>query len=56
MKALNTTVAASLSGTAVGLVAWASGFGQVMWPAHPQMADFLATLVTTIVVQTTGLG
>jgi hypothetical protein len=25
--------------------------GQIIWPAHPQMAGFLLTLVTAIVIQ-----
>jgi hypothetical protein len=51
MKSLKLTLIATLIGTAVGLVAWLSGLGQIMWPAHPQMASFMLTLVTTIMVQ-----
>jgi hypothetical protein len=38
---------------AVGLGSWVFGLGQIIWPAHPQMASFLLTLVTTIVIQIT---
>ena len=51
MKTLKISLIASLIGTAVGLGSWLFGLGQVMWPAHPQMASFLLTLVTTIVIQ-----
>jgi hypothetical protein len=53
MKTLKVSLIASLIGTAVGLAAWVLGLGRIMWPAHPQMASFLLTLVTTIVVQIT---
>ncbi|HXZ33774.1 MAG TPA: hypothetical protein VEH30_15970 [Terriglobales bacterium] len=53
MKTLKVSLIASCIGTAVGLGAWLFGFGQMMWPAHPQMASFLLTLVTTIVIQIT---
>lgn len=45
------TLEVSLIGTAVGLGAWVFGIGQAIWSAHPQMACFLLTLVTTIVLQ-----
>ena len=45
------TLKVSLIGTAVGLAAWVLGIGHVIWPAHPQLAGFLLTLATTIVVQ-----
>jgi len=51
MKTLKVSLIASGIGTAVGLGSWALGLGQVMWPAHPQMACFLLTLLTTIVIQ-----
>lgn len=53
MKTLKVTLIATLIGTAVGLGAWAFGLGQIIWPAHPQMASFFPTLVTTIVIQIT---
>jgi len=51
MNTLKVSLIASLIGTAAGLGAWMFGLGQVIWPAHPQMASFLLTLVTTIVIQ-----
>ena len=51
MKTLKLSLIASLIGTAVGLSSWALGLGQLMWPDHPQMASFLLTLITTIVIQ-----
>ena len=53
MKALKVSLIASSIGTAAGLGAWAFGPTRIMWPAHPQLAGFLLTVVTTIVVQTT---
>ena len=53
MNTLKVSLIASLIGTAAGLGAWMFGLGQVIWPAHPQMASFLLTLVTTIVIQIT---
>jgi hypothetical protein len=51
MKTLKVTLVATVIGTAVGLGAWLFGLGQIIWPAHPQIASFLLTLATTIVVQ-----
>jgi hypothetical protein len=51
MKTLKITLIATLIGTAVGLGAWILGLGNMLWPAHPQIACFLLTLATTIVVQ-----
>jgi hypothetical protein len=53
MKTLKVSLIASSIGTAVGLVSWVFGLGQIIWSAHPQMASFLLTLVTTIVIQIT---
>ena len=53
MKTLKLSLIASLIGTAVGLGSWVLGLGRIMWPAHPQMASFLLTLVTTIAIQIT---
>jgi hypothetical protein len=53
MKPLKVSLIASLIGTAVGLGSWVFGLGQIIWSAHPQMASFLLTLVTTIVIQIT---
>ena len=43
------TLKASLVGTAVGTGAWLIGAGDVMWPAHPQAALFLLTIIATVV-------
>jgi len=51
MKTLKISLIASLIGTATWFGAWVFGVGHRMWPAHPQMANFLLTLVTTIAVQ-----
>jgi hypothetical protein len=53
MRTLKVSLIASLIGTAVGLGSWVFGLGQIIWPAHPQMACFLLTLATTIVIQIT---
>jgi hypothetical protein len=53
MKTLKVSLIASLIGTAAGLGSWLFGIGQIIWPAHPQFACFLLTLVTTIVIQIT---
>jgi hypothetical protein len=50
MKTLKVSLIASLIGTAVGLGSWVFGLGRIVWPAHPQIASFLLTLVTTIVI------
>ena len=51
MKTFRVTLIASCIGSAVGLGAWLFGLGEVIWPSHPQLASFVLTLVTTIVVQ-----
>jgi len=51
MKTFKISLIASAIGSAAGLGAWAFGLGKIIWPAHPQMACFLLTLVTTIVIQ-----
>ena len=53
MKSWKITVIASLVGTAVGVGAWIFGLGQLIWPAHPQITDFLLTLVATIAITIT---
>lgn len=53
MKTWKITLAASCIGSAAGLAAWAFGIGQKIWPAHPQMAVFLLTLVTTTLIEFT---
>jgi hypothetical protein len=51
MRTLKISLIASSIGSAVGLGAWAFGLGNLIWPGHSQMACFLLTLVTTIVIQ-----
>jgi len=51
MKTLKVSLIASLIGTAAGLGAWIFGLGQIIWPTHPQLASFLLTVFTTIVIQ-----
>lgn len=51
MKSLKISLIASVIATAAGIGAWEFGIAQRIWPAHPQMADFLLVLVTGIVVQ-----
>lgn len=53
MKTLKVSLIASCIGTAAGLSAWAFGLTRVVWPAHPQLAGFLLTIVMTIAVQAT---
>jgi hypothetical protein len=40
---------ATALGIAIGMLAWVVGFGEVLWPAHPQWAIFFITLGITIV-------
>lgn len=47
----NSTLAATLIATAAGLGAWFLGIAKEIRPAHPQIAVFLLTLVTGIVVR-----
>ncbi len=51
MKNFKPSLIASAVGTVVGLGTWALGIGQAVWPTHPQMACFLLTVVTTVVIQ-----
>jgi hypothetical protein len=53
MKTWKITLIASCIGSVAGLAAWAFGAGEKIWPAHPQLASFLLTLVTTIVIEYT---
>ena len=43
-----TTLIASLIGSVAGTAAWLSGVGDRMWPAHPQTAAFLLTILCTV--------
>jgi hypothetical protein len=42
---------ASLISSAVGISVWLFGLSRLIWPAHPQLAAFLLTIVTTVVVR-----
>ncbi len=54
MKApTNSTLAATLIATAAGFGAWFFGFAKVIWPAHPQIAAFVVTIVVSVVVKQT---
>jgi hypothetical protein len=54
MKAsTNSTLAATLIATVVGTGAWFFGLAKAIWPAHPQVAAFLSTIVASIVVKQT---
>jgi hypothetical protein len=50
---MNSTLAATLIATAVGVGVWLTGIAHAIWPAHPQLAAFAITIVTGIVVQQT---
>jgi hypothetical protein len=57
MKAsMNSTLAATLIGTAVGVSVWFFGFAKAIWPSHPQIAAFLMTLFAGVVVKQTWPG
>ena len=51
MRTLKITLTATVIATVVSF--WAGGLGltQKLWPEHPQLAGFLLTLVTCVVVQ-----
>jgi hypothetical protein len=49
MKTLKITLVATIA----AMLAWRLGFAQRIWPAHPQLADFLLALVICIVLQFT---
>jgi hypothetical protein len=48
---MNSTLAATLIATAVGIGAWLFGIAKSVWPDHPQVAAFLLTVVVGIVVK-----
>jgi len=51
MKAsTSTTLAASLIASAAGIGAWFFGLCDIIWPAHPQIAAFVLTIVVTVVM------
>ncbi len=49
----NSTLAATLIATAAGVGVWFFGLAKAIWPAHPQIAAFLVTVVASIVVKQT---
>jgi hypothetical protein len=49
----NSTLAATLIATAVGVGAWSFGVAKAIWPAHQQIAAFLMTVVAGILVKRT---
>jgi hypothetical protein len=48
---MNSTLAATLVATAAGIGAWFFGLSNAIWPAHPQIAAFLITIVVGVVVK-----
>jgi len=50
---MNSTLAATLIATAAGVGVWFFGLAKTIWPAHPQIAAFLVTVVAGIVVKQT---
>jgi len=52
MKAsTNSTLAATLIATAAGVGAWLFGLANAIWPAHPQIAALVITIVVSVVVK-----
>ncbi len=52
MKAsTNSTLGATLIATAFGTGAWLFGLAGVIWPAHPQIAVLVITIVALIVAK-----
>ncbi len=49
MKTLKISVVATIA----AMLAWWLGLAQRIWPAHPQLADFLMALGLGIVLQVT---
>jgi len=50
---MNSTLAATLIGTAAGTGTWLFGFDKAIWPAHPQIAAIVITIVVCVVVKKT---
>ena len=44
------TLKASLIASATGIGVWLLGITHAIWPAHPQMAALLVTVVATVVL------
>jgi len=52
MKAsTRTTLIATLVGTAAGTFAWMFGVAQLIWRAHPVLADILITIVAYVIAK-----
>jgi membrane protein YdbS with pleckstrin-like domain len=51
VSSVRSTLAATLIATAVGVGVWFFGIARVIWPAHPQVAALLITVVASIVVK-----
>jgi hypothetical protein len=52
MKAsTNSTLVATLIATAAGVGAWLFGLAKAIWPAHPQIAALVITIVVSVVVK-----
>jgi hypothetical protein len=47
------TLKISLVATVAATLAWWLGIARSIWPAHPQLADFLLALVLCLVLQFT---
>jgi len=44
------TLKASLVASVIGTGAWMLGLTRAIWPAHPQLAAFLLTILATVVL------
>jgi hypothetical protein len=42
------TLKVSLVASGIGILAWLSGLTTVIWPAHPQFAAFVFTVIATV--------
>ena len=52
MKAsTKTTLIATLVGTAAGTLAWTFGVAQLIWRAHPVLADCLITVIAYVIAK-----
>jgi hypothetical protein len=53
MRTFKISLIASLIGTAAGFWAWKLDLTSMFWPAHPQLAGVLLTVIITVAVQLT---
>jgi hypothetical protein len=51
MRTFKISLIASLIGTAAGFWAWKLDLTGMFWPAHPQLAGVLITVIITVAVQ-----